>query len=577
VDTDQPAGRRSLFSRLVRAWTGDEPTRRYKLLRRNITIIMSAVAIVPLIVMVQLNHYVYRKVLWSEVENPMRALLNKTRQSFQLFLTERQSALSFIASAYTFQDLADRRNLTRLFHVMRQEFGGFVDLGFIDSSGVQVAYVGPYRLEGKQYRDYKWFQEVSVKGSHVSEVFQGYRGFPHFVVAVRHSQPDGREFVLRATIDTDMFVSLIRSVGLEPSSDVFVTNRSGVLQTPSRFYGTFLEQLPIPIPPIRFEPTTVETTGPSGRPILLGYTYFESPSFVLFLVKPGDEALLGWHPFEGGIAIIFLVSAGVIILVAHRISTVLVRRIDEADRRRELDLRTMEHANKLASIGRLATGVAHEINNPMAIINEKAGLMEDLLSQMPDFIARDRFLNLTASIRHSVERCSGITHRLLGFARRMDVQIESIDLNKLVTEVYSFLEKEAFHRNIEVRMELADELPTILSDRGQLQQVFLNILNNAFEAVTDRGLVVIQSREQDGDTVAVSIRDNGIGMSEATKKRLFEPFFTTGKARGTGLGLSITYGIVKRLGGNILVESAEGQGAEFTVLLPRQTAEVAGG
>jgi two-component system NtrC family sensor kinase len=176
-----------------------------------------------------------------------------------------------------------------------------------------------------------------------------------------------------------------------------------------------------------------------------------------------------------------------------------------------------------------------------------------------------------------VERCSGITHRLLGFARRMDVQIESIDLNKLVTEVYSFLEKEAFHRNIEVRMELADELPTILSDRGQLQQVFLNILNNAFEAVTDRGLVVIQSREQDGDTVAVSIRDNGIGMSEATKKRLFEPFFTTGKARGTGLGLSITYGIVKRLGGNILVESAEGQGAEFTVLLPRQTAEVAGG
>jgi two-component system NtrC family sensor kinase len=153
----------------------------------------------------------------------------------------------------------------------------------------------------------------------------------------------------------------------------------------------------------------------------------------------------------------------------------------------------------------------------------------------------------------------------------MDVTIESIDLNDVLREVLSFLEKEALHRNLVLTLELEEVLPSILSDRGQLQQVFLNILNNAFDAVKDGGQVAIKSRECDPDHVEVSISDNGVGMSEETLRHVFEPFFSTKKGYGTGLGLSITYGIVKKLGGEIKVESKLGEGTLFRVILPKKS------
>jgi two-component system NtrC family sensor kinase len=120
-------------------------------------------------------------------------------------------------------------------------------------------------------------------------------------------------------------------------------------------------------------------------------------------------------------------------------------------------------------------------------------------------------------------------------------------------------------------------LPKIASDRGQLQQVFLNIVNNAFGAMDSGGRLVITSFQRNMDIVGVSISDNGIGMSEETIKHIFEPFFTTKEGRGTGLGLSITYGIVKKLGGEIDVTSKEGKGTTFVVYLPTKAKPGGGG
>jgi two-component system NtrC family sensor kinase len=545
-----------------------ETPQRYRLLRRNLIAIMLTIALVPLLLMALINHQLYQRSLRKEILDPMRVLLNKTRHSFELFLAERHSAVSFIASAYGYRELADQEKLDRIFEVMRSEFGGFVDLGLIDSSGLQVSYVGPYQLSGKDYAEHDWFREVSIRGSHVSDVFMGYRRYPHFVIAVRHHSPSDRDFVLRATIDTARFDALIGSMGLDPASDAFVVNPEGILQTASRFYGNVLEQFPLSLPASGGGTEVIETVDRDGRELLLGYSHLESPDFVLVLIKPRSEVLKSWYTVQSGIFMILVVSLVVVLAVAFKVSDVMVRRIEESDRRREMTYRTVEHTNKLASIGRLAAGIAHEINNPLAVINEKAGLMRDLLERAPGFELGDRFLQLTDSIRDTVERCSGITHRLLGFARRMDAQIEQIDLNRAVLEVYSFLEKEAFHRDIEVRFELADDLPRVASDRGQLQQVFLNILNNAFAAVDNGGEVVVASWQEEPEWVAVSIRDNGIGMSEETLRHIFEPFFSTRKMAGTGLGLSITYGLVVKLGGRIDVKSAPGLGSTFTVYLP---------
>ena len=548
----------------------DVSPRRYRLLRRNMIIIMVLVTVLPLFSMALINHHAYRNALQREIKTPLGALVNKTKHSFELFLTERLSALSFIASAYSFQELADQKALSRIFRVMKNEFGGFVDLGLIDASGLQVSYMGPYNLSGKMYKDHDWFQEVLVRGEHISDVFMGYRKFPHFVIAVRAQNDAGDSWILRATIDTDTFNHLIASMGLDPTSDAFIVNRAGIFQTSSKFYGNVLDPFPMPMPPMGYEANVLERIDPKGKEILVAYAYFAWPAFVLMLVKPQGEVLQTWFTLKSEIFYIFVASVILILLVVFKITDILVKRIEEADRKRLMSYHEIEQTNKLASIGRLAAGVAHEINNPMAIISEKAGLMEDLLQSRPHFEEKEKFLKLTESIRKSVERCSTITHRLLGFARRMDVEIETLNLNDVVMEVYGFLEKEAFHRDIEVKLNLAEDLPEISTDHGQLQQVFINILNNAFEAVEDGGKIGIRSWEPKNGFAAVSIEDNGIGMSEETKKHIFDPFFSGRKGTGTGLGLSITYGIVKKLGGSIEVQSKPEEGSTFTVILPKE-------
>jgi signal transduction histidine kinase len=226
-------------------------------------------------------------------------------------------------------------------------------------------------------------------------------------------------------------------------------------------------------------------------------------------------------------------------------------------------------AEKLAILGTFAAGVAHEINNPLAIINEKAGLMKDILEMSEDCKHKTRFLNLLDAIFESVNRCQRVTHRILGFARKTEVSIEIFDLNDLIKYLTVFLEKEIFYKNIRLELNLKENLPEVRSDKGQLQQVFLNIIKNAIDAVENGGLVAVSTDIKDENMVKVSIKDNGHGISGEDLKHMFEPFFTTKeKGKGTGLGLSITYGIVKNLGGNILVESEVNKGTTFIVEIP---------
>jgi signal transduction histidine kinase len=198
-------------------------------------------------------------------------------------------------------------------------------------------------------------------------------------------------------------------------------------------------------------------------------------------------------------------------------------------------------------------------------------LAKDLLSLSDKPPPKEKLLDLVDSVLKSVERCSTITHRLLGFAKHMDVKHEKLNLESLIKEVLGFLEKEASYRQVSVTFDVAEDLPNIESDRSQLQQVFLNIINNAFAAVEDGGNVHITIGETPDGQIAVNIADNGMGIPAENLPNIFEPFFTTKKGYGTGLGLSITYGIVEKLGGQISVDSKIGEGTCFTIILPVKT------
>ncbi|MFP4446423.1 MAG: sensor histidine kinase, partial [Desulfosudaceae bacterium] len=299
--------------------------------------------------------------------------------------------------------------------------------------------------------------------------------------------------------------------------------------------------------------------------------YIENSPYILMVVKRSREVMKGWYDLQKEMIWFYLISVAAIFLVILCIVTFMVNKIYDADQTRLKAMERLEGSSRLISIGRLAAGVAHEINNPLAVINENAGLIKDMFLLKKEYQEDPRLLELIDDVLESVSRCGEITKQLLGFARHFKPSIHAVDLRKTIGQVLSFFKKEASYRGIAVNLNMAEDLPTIYSDSGSLQQVFFNLINNAFQAIGDKeaGNIGIFAEKMDEEHVAVKIKDNGCGISEEGQKRIFEPFFTTKSMNGgTGLGLSIIYGILQKLGGDIKVHSKVDKGTTFTVILP---------
>lgn len=544
---------------------------RYTSLRRVMTLFMVAVSVTPLLILTAINHAQYSETIQSELEAPLRGIVNKTRASLQLFLGERASTVSLISEAYDFTELSQQRIFNKIFRALKSEFKGFVDLELINGAGKQVLYAGPYDLKNRDYADQPWFHQAEIKGRYITDVFMGLRGSPHMVIAVKRTDDSGRPWVLRCTIDTEQLNSLVSGVSVDPDTDIFLVNRQGVLQTASRYYGGVLENVPMPMPQISFDNTIKVVTDNQGHKMLLDYTYLQDTDFVLMAVKPHKDFFKPWTTLKSDILVLLTLSIGAIVGVSYGLMGLLVARLQASDERRVAAFAQMEHSQKLSSIGRLAAGVAHEVNNPLAIINEKAGLVLDFLHMGPDFPKRERLTALVEGIVSSVDRARAITHRLLGFSRRMDARQQEILLGEVLAETLGFLEREALHRGVSIALQIADNMPPMLSDRGQLQQIFLNILGNALAAVDKGGSVNVKCDAcswQQRPAACITVRDNGKGMPADVLDHIFEPFYSTKKEQGTGLGMFITYGIVKRLGGDISVESAVDKGSCVSITLP---------
>ena len=247
-----------------------------------------------------------------------------------------------------------------------------------------------------------------------------------------------------------------------------------------------------------------------------------------------------------------------------------IKRLEGADR--ELDELNSQliQSDKMAALGKMAAGIAHEVNNPLAVIGEKAGWMRDLLAE-ENFQQSENFEEYQRSIEkieEHVERARKITHNMLGFARRMEPRLDDVDVNGIINQTLELLKNHARINNIEIRKDLQSDLPVIASDQSQLQQVLLNLLNNAIDAIGKDGVIELAT-VSDHQTIEISIRDSGSGIPEAVHRRIFDPFFTTkGPGRGTGLGLSISYGIIEKMGGTLTFTSRKNEGTTFVVRLP---------
>ena len=560
----------------------------YRRLFWRFVLLTTICSFVPLLIVGWGINLYYSHFARERMINAFRNEVGHHRSIIELFLKERVRKLQLIAGALPKTELADPARLNEIFELINREYWSITDLGLIDGDGRHLAYVGPYNLMDKNYKETFWFKAVMEKGLYISDMFMGFRHEPHFIIAVTHREPDGNRWILRATIDTDAFRSLVENVQIGRTGEVFLINQEGVFQTSPRRWGTIMGLSPIPVEEmyegIRIRATEAQTiNGHRIPPQIMSQTWLDQPSWMLVVQQDRSEALHDVRLANLGVLVFVHLSAfsilAVTILITRHMVAVIKRRDMEADQLSQQLIQT----SKMASIGELSAGVAHEINNPLAIIATECQLLRDQTGQTPevDPALADQMDASINQINIQIRRCKRITTNLLRFSRRTHSMIETVDLNGFIREVIDLMEREARSSGIKFFSELDGQLPPILSDASQLQQVFLNLITNAIDAHDDKpyGSITIGTRDcPDEGGIRLTIIDSGSGIPPECMAKIFDPFFTTKPVgRGTGLGLSICFSIVRRLGGTIDVASQPGQGTTFTIFLPyRPPAEVLG-
>ncbi|MCL4502241.1 MAG: ATP-binding protein [Deltaproteobacteria bacterium] len=546
--------------------------RQYKKLWWDIILATLGFSVIPLLILGFVIYQQFSSSYTAKIMENMKTLAENRAASIDLFFEERISQLIGLANTQSLEMLKNEDYLHRIFNIIQARSKSYLDLGVIDQEGNHLAYVGPYHniLKSVNYKNEDWFHAVMSTGVYVSDVFMGFRKLPHFIIAVMVREKN-QSWILRATIDSDIIDNIVRAAWIGKKGDAFIINKNDILQTIPRFSGALLEKPHSP----DFSSATginVEEITSNGDDFLYATSLIKPKKWVLVIREDPTEQLTPLLRARFIAALIGL--GGVLLIIAGAILTTrsMMKELLSMERKKAASDEMLLQSSKMAALGKMAAGIAHEINNPLAVIGEKAGWIKDLL-KMEDISASENFqeyADAVNKIEQHINRAKTITHRLLGFARRMEPMEERVNINSVLDESVSFLENEARYRNIDIQVDYAADLPLITSDSAQLQQVFLNILNNGIDAIGKEGEIVIRTKLISKiNTISIEISDNGPGIPKDALNKIFDPFFTTKEVgKGTGLGLSISYSIVEKLGGRIMVASEEGHGTTFTIYLP---------
>lgn len=553
----------------------------YPRLFRKFVLLTVLCSLVPLLLVGWGISVYYTGFAKDRMMNSLRTEVEHHKRIIELFLAEHSSKLHLIAHSHSKGYLTQIANLNDIFEMINRDYWAITDLGIIDADGRHLAYIGPYDLMSKNYSQAFWFKEVMEKDLYISDMFMGFRKDPHFVIAVSRLE-NGSKWILRATINTEVFRSLVENVRIGKTGEVYLLNRQGIFQTTPRFQGNIMQAASYPIEAI-YEGMRVKILKKKNgfpnerRPRQITCeTWLENPKWLLVVKQNYSEAFNDVNHANYATLIFLHLSALTILLVAILSTRHMISAIKKRDHESDQLGKQLMQAGKLAAIGQLSAGVAHEINNPLAIVLTERQLLLDAVARHPIQCSEfeKQFKDSMNQIDVQVQRCKRITQNLLRFSRRTESVLETVDINQFIKEIIELMEREARASGIKFFVELDQALPALISDPSQLQQVFLNIITNAIDAHDAKpyGSIRIKTQvDETHDRVIITFEDSGSGIAPENLAKIFDPFFTTKSVgKGTGLGLSICYSIMKQLGGNISVRSELGTGTEFVLFIPNR-------
>ena len=521
---------------------------------------LMAAAFIPLILIGGGMYYYATSALKEKTLTTLRIQVINHKDTIDQFLAERTMDLKVVSANIDLNALIHPGVLESIFLSLRSADGRpcFTDLGIIDDQGRHLAYVGPYDLVSKNYKDAPWFKAAMESDVYISDVFPGFRKVPHFIIAVKHVGNEG-EWIIRATVDTVCFDNIASQTPGKRSGNAFLVNKNGIFQTNPRIEGQLMGQSEF-TGLKRFEGVKLEER--QGQ--IYATAWLKNVPWLSVAKIDQDEIFNALRRVRHTGIFVFLLGAILIVLTVLLITNQLVSTLETKRRDIRFLDKQLRHTSYMASSMELSHGFFREVLDTLANIDVAATWIK-ALAQEGNLDEIEKNLD---QIKSEVSRSRKSIDKFLRFIRSGQPVIMDVNINEILDDLLEFLSSELHFNNIKVKRDYQEHLPSIRSDNAKLRQVFQNIVLNAVSAVEKDGDISLTTRaEQNGVTIIVA--DSGPGIPDEAIDKIFDPLFTT-KPEGSGLGLAICVNILERLGGSISVRSEAGKGASFTIQLPFQ-------